>query len=298
MNGQERIRYTTLHVSGIVLIVWGVLHIPLVGISQYSWEGPVSWRKPILFGLSTGLTAWSWGEIVRQLKPLFFDKWLTSVTGVGLVVEVGLITWQTWRGVPSHFNTSTPFDTAVDWVIWLMIVVAMIAMANWGLRYFAATVSGPHDRVLAYRGGIILFGLSCLIGFIISAHGYRQVAAGLSPELVGAAGVAKFPHGATIHALQMFPLAAWALRKLTVSASRRLVIIYWLIASQFGFLGYAIAQTWLGRSRFSPAAESAIWLAVALVCGFIAVIATGRAILRPQDSAADSFSEPDEARIS
>src|SRR5262249_42257813 len=74
-------------------------------------EGPVSWRKPTTFGLSFGLTVisvtWvaSFLRMTERLRAALLGGFLLAS-----VAEVGLISVQAWRHVPSHFN----FETAID----------------------------------------------------------------------------------------------------------------------------------------------------------------------------------------
>ncbi len=43
-------------VVGVFLIVLGIFHLFVQIISPRDWESLIGWRKPILFGISTGLT--------------------------------------------------------------------------------------------------------------------------------------------------------------------------------------------------------------------------------------------------
>ena len=82
----------------------GLAHLGVWLFLGGQWEGPVSWRKPILFGISTGMTVLSIGWLVPKLRPSKIDMFLSAGLGISLVVEVALITVQQWRGVASHFN--------------------------------------------------------------------------------------------------------------------------------------------------------------------------------------------------
>ena len=90
-----------------LLLVSGLLHLGLWCFSGQAWEGALSWRKPALFGISGGLTVWSLGWVMTHLIPGTRDKFWSRVMAWSLLWEVGLITLQCWRGVPSHFNDAT-----------------------------------------------------------------------------------------------------------------------------------------------------------------------------------------------
>src|SRR5690348_18278875 len=84
------------------LVASGLFHLAVYAVDGGPWEGPVSWRKPVTFGLSFGITLASIAWVSTFVA-------LSSVPGSGLglfvaasVAEVALITVQLWRGVPSH----------------------------------------------------------------------------------------------------------------------------------------------------------------------------------------------------
>ncbi len=227
----------------------GLLHLPVFLAYGDSWEGPISWRKPILFGVSTGMTLWSLGWIVSYLKRNTLDKCFAAVVSVTLVVEVLLITWQQWRGQPSHFNRVASFDAAIDYSMLVLITVAFL-----GICYFAIRCCGRLDLAADYRVaarlGMFFLVLSCIIGFVISTHGYHRIEQGLNPETVGNNGVAKFPHGIAIHALQLLPALVFVMRKLSVSLELRLLMLWATVISTAFLLAFAIVQTLQGHSRF------------------------------------------------
>lgn len=100
-------------IVGTALMVSGLVHLGVFFVDGGSWKGPVSWRKPVTFGLSFGITtvtlAWITGFFpYRRLLVL-----ATVTVAVTSALEVFFVTLQKWRGVPSHFNDSTPFDGAL-----------------------------------------------------------------------------------------------------------------------------------------------------------------------------------------
>jgi hypothetical protein len=87
------------------------------------------------------------------------------------VVEVTLVTMQAWRRVPSHFNRETPFDSAVSTVLaagGAVIVVTSVAVTVLAFRPRPA-LSG--SRVLALRGGLLVFLVALGVGVAMIAGG-------------------------------------------------------------------------------------------------------------------------------
>lgn len=267
---------TVLRRSGQVLLVIGFAHLGVFVASGTDWEGSVSWRKPILFGVSTGMTLWSLGWIAGSLKRIKADQAVASIVSATLVIEVLLITLQQWRGTSSHFNQSTAFDATVDLTMLALITIAVVGICYFGIRCFGQSKL-PIDYRNAARIGVGFLIVSCVIGFAISAHGYWQVEQGLPPETVGKKGVAKFPHGFAIHALQLLPALMLGLRKTGADMSTRLLILWAASASTSFLLAFSILQTIFGHARFdiqSPASFALLCLGLSaflIPLGFAAI---------------------------
>ena len=265
-------RARLLVLCGLLLLESGAAHLVVWAVAGGPWEGPVSWRKPILFGVSGGLTCLSLGWAWAQLPWRRGDAWLAATVAWALLVEVCLINLQTWRGVASHFNRATPFDSWLYDVMGLLILWVTLVAVDLTIRFFRQPTGLASDMLLAARAGLVLLVVSCLLGIWVSVHGDMRVAAGLEPERYGAAGVPKFPHGAVIHALQWLPLLAWAARRAGVTQRRRL----WLVAAAVvgtTLIGcFALVQTLAGRSRFDVTPVTGTLLATGVICLVVPMI--------------------------
>ena len=243
-------RARPLALLGALLIASGLVHLVVWGIDGGAWEGAVTWRKPILFGISAGLTSLSLGWVWSKLPRRRWDGALAAVTAWTLFVEVGLIDLQCWRGVASHFNRATPFDSFLYDSMGVLILFVTAVVIDLTIRLFRAPAALPPEMLTAARAGLVLLVVSCGLGIWVSLHGDLQVARGLSPEVVGAAGVPKFPHGAVIHALQWLPMLAWGARRAGLAPRWRQRLVSAAIAGSVLVLSYAIVQTLAGRGRF------------------------------------------------
>lgn len=238
-----------LVMSGVLLIVSGVVHLLVWAIDGGPWEGPVTWRKPILFGISGGLTAISAGWAFAKLPRRRWDRLLAWSTAVTLTVEVALIDLQRWRGVASHFNRETPLDSFLYDAMGGLIVWVTLVSADLMLRFFRSQVGLPADMLLAARSGLVALVWSCVLGIWVSVHGDIQMMAGMQPERFGAAGVPKFAHGAVIHALQWLPMLAWAGRRAGIEEGQRVRLLAAASMGTFLLAAYALLQTVAGRPR-------------------------------------------------
>src|SRR5262245_51046774 len=206
----ERAAYTV----GGLLVLSGVIHLAILVISGGSWEGPLSLRKPMTFGLSFGFTLInltliaSWISLTNRKRTV-----LLGIFAAACVLETTLVSMQAWRGVPSHFNTETPFDAAVAQTLAVggFALVAVIV---------ALTVSAFRDRTplppvvrQAIRAGLIALVGAQVAGALMIATGVRLVISG-SPTLAYATGGWLKPvHAVLMHGILVLPLLAWAVSK-------------------------------------------------------------------------------------
>ena len=129
------------------------------------WDGPVSWRKPIEFGISGGLTALSLAVVMGRLPRNGWLAWPCGVAVALFVPETALIDLQRWRSVPSHFNHDTPFDLAVFDVMGVLVAIValgIVVMTVWtfvsvrGPRGSAERTALPESR----RASVVLLGIA------------------------------------------------------------------------------------------------------------------------------------------
>lgn len=246
----------TACVIGVVLIISGIIHVALWAIEGSTWSGPLSLRKPILFGLSGGVTVLSVAWVFGKLRKMWGDEWISCAFGVAMLVEVGLITIQQWRGVPSHFNRSTTLDATILIGMEAMISFASLVIVYVMVRCFRPLLTG-RDVALAIRGGMSLLALSCAIGFGLVIFGHHQISLGKNPALYGQSGIVKFPHGMPMHAIQFLPALAWWLRKVGVDSDRRYREIAYGLSAIVGMTCFSLMQTLSGRARFDLTPSSA-----------------------------------------
>jgi hypothetical protein len=277
-------RARPLAILGAVMVASGLAHLPVWAVLGGPWEGPVTWRKPILFGISGGLTAVSLGWVWSMLPRRRGDVMLAWATAWALFVEVLLIDVQRWRGVGSHFNRDTPLDSFLFDAMGALIVAVTLVIADLTLRLLVRRPPVPADMLLAARSGMLLLLVSCLLGIWVGALGETRMEARLDPVRLGAAGVPKFPHGVVIHAVQWLPALAWAMRQAGIAAAARLRLVAAAAVGSTLLLVYALVQTALGRARFDVVPATAALLAAAVVGLAAPAIVTAWAWLRDHRS--------------
>ena len=226
-----------------LLLASGVFHGLVYLIDGGAWEGPVSWRKPIVFGLSFGITLMTISWIAGLMRMRTVTGWITlGVLSVASLVEVFLITMQRWRGVASHFNESTPFDAAVFNLMGTMIAFVAVTTVFLMVRSFWP-MDAPPSLAWAIRLGLALLLVSQNVGVQMIAEG---------ASTFGAAGALKVPHALTLHALQVLPALALLLVIAEFTESQRLEIVA-IAGVGYGLLvGSTMAQAYAGLAPLEP----------------------------------------------
>jgi hypothetical protein len=235
---------------GLLLVASGVAHLLVWAILGGPWEGPVTWRKPILFGISGGLTSLSAAWVWTRLPPRLGDVWLAAAAAWALFVEVFLIDLQQWRGLASHFNRATPLDSVLYDAMGVLILFVTAVLVDLTVRLFRSGAGLTPDMLLAARAGMVFLVISCGLGIWVSVYGDLRVAAGLEPERYGEAGVPKFPHGAVIHAIQWLPAVAWTARRAGLGTAARRGLVLAATLATAALLAFALVQTFTGHARF------------------------------------------------
>jgi hypothetical protein len=202
----ERLCY---QLAGLMLLS-GVAHLLVYGIDGGPWEGPVSWRKPVTFGLSFGITLASitWVATFVRLGART-RNWLLGLFAAACVAEVSLVTLQRWRGVPSHFNNETPLDTTITRILAAgggIIVVTIVWLTVAALRPNPQTA--PSMRIAVRVGLVTLLG-ALAIGGVMIATGMVSVYQGDRQAAYLHGGWLKPAHAALMHAVTVLPALAW-----------------------------------------------------------------------------------------
>ena len=202
----ERVAY----VVAAVLFTSGLVHLVVLVASGTTWEGPLSYRKAMTFGLSFGLTlasvAWATSFLTVRRRTLL----LGAFTAVS-VVEVALVTMQVWRGVPSHFNFETGFDSVVSFTLAAGGGVIIVTVLGFAAAAWRTTTLSP-SMTFALRFGLIVLVAAMVVGAIMVADGVT-LARGGQPQLAyTTAGSLKPVHAVTMHAVLVVPALAWLLR--------------------------------------------------------------------------------------
>ncbi|MFF7678152.1 hypothetical protein [Actinacidiphila glaucinigra] len=202
------------HATGAVLILSGLFHLAVLAVDGGPWDGPVSWRKPVTFGLSFGLTlvAITWVTSYLDVRARLRTP-LLVVFAADCVVEVAGITLQAWRRVPSHLDMETGFDTAVSMTLAVGGGVLVAVLSAFALASFRRRPNGPAGMPIALRAGFAILLVALLSGAAMIARGVYLTRTGHQAAAYASTAPLKPLHGVSLHAVLVLPALALLLSR-------------------------------------------------------------------------------------
>ncbi|MEU8959225.1 hypothetical protein AB0C93_33625 [Streptomyces sp. NPDC048518] len=225
------------HGIAAVLVVSGLAHLVVFAVDGGPWEGPVSWRKPVTFGLSFGVTLSAITWVTSYLR--MSDRVRTAllvVFAADCVLEVGGITLQAWRRVPSHLNMETGFDSTVSMALAVGGAVLVVLLSTFAVISFGRRPEGPVGMPLAVRAGFGVLLVALASGAAMIARGVYLTRTGHQEEAYASTAPLKTLHGVSLHAVLVLPALAWLLSRTSWSEGSRLR----MVGAAVGVYGVAV----------------------------------------------------------
>jgi hypothetical protein len=235
----------------------------------------VSLRKAATFGLSFGLTlpsvAWATSYLRLPARGLVLGVFIATC-----VVETVLISMQAWRGVPSHFNFETPFDTAVSTTLALGGGVIVLVGVVCTLAAFAGAGGLAPSMALAVRTGLVVLLVAFATGAVMVARGVVDARGGQAQLAYDTAGSLKPLHAVAMHVVLVLPALAWLLAHTSWAEARRLRLVWVAVVAD------AVLTAVVGYEAFAgiPPLTPPLVLGVLSVAALVVVATTGATALR------------------
>jgi hypothetical protein len=284
--------------TGTFLFVVMVVHAVILAVTGDTWSGPVSLRKPADFAEAGWLVTWSVALILPVLRT---RPWQRLVIGGSAILfgvgETAIMAIEAWRGVPSHYNFSTPFDAALmrggaagtAGVFLIGVVVLLIAALRTG-----GLERGVRLGVVA---GVVVLFVGCAVGFIMVSNnsGVFQGSIGggfanrssayLGPDAATVGpdylllrpatrgGDLLLPHAIGVHGLVLLAVPAILLARTAMPAARQLRVV----AALAGAVGLAMLLLLVHAFRQLPLDRlNPVEIALLALCAAVAAAGYAR----------------------
>ena len=209
-----------------VLVLAGVAHLGVALALPRPWDGPLSWRKPVTFGLSFGTVLASITWVTSYLRMP--DRRRTVLLGVfaaDCVVEVTGITLQAWRHVPSHFDTVGALSSAVAFSLAAGGVVLVVTLGTFALTALRGRIDAAPPMRRALRAGFALLLAGLAAGVAMIARGEALIGQGERTLAYDTAGFLKWFHAISLHAVLVLPALAWLAARTRLDEQRQLRVV-------------------------------------------------------------------------
>ncbi len=240
----------------LLLSVPGFLALSLLDSGAAQYANP--WFKPIKFAISFATFVWTISMVLLHLRisPRILQA-VRQTMVASITVEMLCLAAQAWRSAGAIATGGT-----ADWVIQQM-TTAMVSVNTAILVALLALFCGQRDRigiadcamVLAIRLSIVIFLIGNAVGGYMLARGSHTVGATdggpglpfLNWSTIG--GDLRIAHFIAIHAIQIVPLAAYLLWRMTPrpELKHRRIAVYVVAAFTALLVGGTFVQAMLAH---------------------------------------------------
>ena len=298
---------TTLWKGSAPLTMTGLLMLPVLAGALYGLAadptmitGAPAWLKPAKFAASFSIytltLAWIFTLIPRWSRTRRVVGWTTAVT---LVLEMAIIAAQAYRGVPSHFNLSTPLNAVLFGIMGAAILVQTVSVIAVAVAVWREQLP---DRALgwALRVATVLTIVGAMAGSLMTRPTEQQLArarAGGAMPVAGAHTVGapdggpglpgtgwsteygdlRIAHFVGLHALQVLPLIALLLARRSMAEVVRVRLTLVSAGSYAGLFFLLLWQALRGQSILAPDGST---LLVVVAWGLITAAAAASSLVR------------------
>ena len=209
-----------LYFFGLLSLLGAFVTFILSLITETKVNGINAFVKPMKFFISTFFFVWTLGYYCLFLHHQQAVQIFSWITIIGLGYELIAITFQAAFGKLSHYNTSTPFDAAILFLMVLAIVTVMLAASFIGILFFFQVDFDANPVVVwSIRLSLILTVVFAFEGFVMGYKSGHTI--GASDDTVGLPvvnwsknhGDLRIAHFLGLHAIQVVPLLSYFLAK-------------------------------------------------------------------------------------
>lgn len=209
-------RNVSLLCLGIYTFMLAFFCLGLMMFTHNQILGVNTWNKPFNFLLSTGITSWSLGWIMHYMHSKRGKSVLTALFAFTLLASSSIVLVQSYRGVPSHFNTTDEFSKSLN-ILLIAIDVVFSATALMLTISFFRQKKMPISQHYSsgVRFGLLIFWFFTGLGgymYCIKKHTIGADDGGAGIPLISwsiSHGDLRVAHFLGVHALQVIPFVSY-----------------------------------------------------------------------------------------
>ncbi len=211
-------RNTLLFWMGWIHFVMFFFCLGLLSFNHNLIGGENAWAKPVRYYLSTTISLWTFGWFIYHINSKTQIKVFSWLIALSLFFETAVIFVQSYRGVPSHFNVSDPFNSMMNVVLLSLMLIFLITVSYLTLIFFnQKKMPISQHYTWGLRMGLlnfVIFSIAGLIMFAKHTHCIGGVEDGSRIALFNWSlkhGDLRIAHFMGVHSLQVIPLLSYYL---------------------------------------------------------------------------------------
>lgn len=241
-----------LAAGALAHLLAGLAFVVAMAVDDRTLLGLNVWIKPqkFAFSLAIFLATMAWIASAHEMPGRVRTIFAGVLVLVG-VIEIALIAMQAGRGVTSHFNVGTRFDSTVYATMGVAIAVATLVVFIIACTPLRADVRGVGLR-WGIRLGEAVFLLGCAWGAFMAprtGHSVGGSDGGSGLPYVNWStthGDLRVAHFVLLHGLQALPLAGLIVDRLSPALDARRWIVAALAAAMLALAAWAARMALMG----------------------------------------------------
>lgn len=246
-------RSTILYWISLFILLIGAVCILGILIDDRTLLGVNVWVKPLKFSISIAIYLLTVGYLITKYPYSNRKKSIINhITAWSLLLEFAIITYQGARGVQSHYNAATAFDSILFSLMGVFVGINVILMA----LFIFDTIRLKLSTTKAIQWAILLGWLTVFFGSWVGGQMISQVAHNVGVADGGAGlplvnwsttgGDLRIAHFFSLHGIQIMPLfALWVSKKRNFSNRSQIILVTvfaLFFASCIGYIFYQAKQ--------------------------------------------------------
>jgi hypothetical protein len=243
-------RSKILAITGWIHVVLLVGLLAILPFDSRLVMGINPWIKPIKFAASITIFVWTVAWLLEY--PHLSTRARAIISrgiSISMFVEIVCIVTQAARGTTSHYNQSTPLNTAIFAAMGSMIAFSSVLMIALLIYFFKGKFDIARPYLWGIRSGLAIFFVASAIGGVMIAH--KSHAVGVDDGGPGLpfvnwstqGGDLRVAHFLGLHALQLLPLIGFLISMRTGwTTSRKTFLVLALSAAYIVLVGLLFWQ--------------------------------------------------------
>jgi hypothetical protein len=220
-----RLFFPELYKRNSLLFWMGWIHFVMfffcIGLLSFNHNligGESAWAKPARYYISSGISIWTFGWFIYHINSKTQIKVLSWLIATTLFLETTVIFIQSYRGVPSHFNITDPFNAMMNSLLLSVMLIFLFAVSYLTLIFFKQKkMPISQHYTWGLRMGLLNFVIFSVVGIIMYARMSHSIGGNGNDRGIMLFnwslkhGDLRIAHFMGVHALQIIPLLSYYL---------------------------------------------------------------------------------------